>query len=705
LSLIWLLLPAFLAAPAGLAVAQVYVANNQSGTVSVISTPGNTVVKEIPVGSLPQAVAITPDGRFVYVSNRNSGTLSKIDTSSDTVVANINVGFPAEGVTVSPDGTSVFVLVGTSLIRLSVATNGVTGTFPLPTGPPGGQPVDVAVTPNGQFAYVVDRATAICSVYPIDLATGAIINTSFCTSMFNLPGTVGGSFPRAVRVRPDGQFVYVTAFQDGALQVVRVSDNVRVGGGCVLPNQCLFGGPIGVAVSSDSNFAFTANSNVGSISIFTLSPTSGLPSLPINVPVPNSPQYLDVTRDGRLLYVTHGANSVSVIDLQAIPPSVIQTITVGSFPQGIAVSPLASSGGPPTPPPPPPPALSASLVATPSNVTVGDGITVTMTVSNTGGSAASGVSASALSKSGSGDATFTSGPTPGPTTIAAGASQAYTYTYLASVAGSVTFSGNAAGGGVSSNTATSNAVTIVSAPSPPTLSVTPASLNAAGELGLADPPSQSLTIANVGSGALAWTATGSTGDGNTWLSLNPGTGSASPSAMVSVSASTCGLPVGTYSGAVTVVSAGAVGSPQSVPITLSVLAPGSLPPGPLARLCLDRPLYRPGDTLHLRASLRRGAASNSGDAYVFTQVPGTSTVLSLVLSEGLMVPVVGTAPVPLATNFSVFDFAGEFFNRPFAAGDPEGSYTVTAILALPNSDPLIPANQLAVATTSFTFAH
>ncbi|MGH2670377.1 MAG: BACON domain-containing protein, partial [bacterium] len=304
-----------------------------------------------------------------------------------------------------------------------------------------------------------------------------------------------------------------------------------------------------------------------------------------------------------------------------------------------------------------------------------------MTVSNTGGSAASGVSASALNKSGSGDANLNSGPTPGPTTIGAGTNQVYTYTYLASVAGTVTFSGSAAGGGVASNVATSNVVTISSGPSGPTLSVMPGSLNLAGELGLADPPAQSLSVGNVGSGGLAWSASGSTGDGNNWLGLNPGNGSAPPSTNVSVSANTCGLPNGTYGGTVTVASAGASGSPQSVPVTLSVLPPGSPPPTPLGRLCVDRPLYHPGETLHLRASLRQGAASNSGDAYVFAQVPGTSVFVSLVLSQGQMVPAAGPAPVPLATNFSLFNFAGEFFSRPFEVSDPEGNYTVTAVLA------------------------
>ncbi len=694
----WLLLHVVhlvaLSCPAG---AQVYVANSLSGTVSVISTPSNTVVATIPVGTLPQRVAITPNGQFVYVTNHNSGTMSKIDTASNIVVATIPVGSLPEGVAVSPDGNSVFVVVGGSLNRFSVATNAQMGTFSLPSG----IPVDAVITPDGQLAYVVDRNQNVCSLYPVNLASGAILNHST-----DCPGGVGakaGSFPRSLAVRPDGQFVYVTAFQDGALQVVRVSDNHYVGGGCVSASGCTAGGPVGVAISSDNKFAFTANLNENNVAIFALSATSGLPlAPPSHVLLPSSPSYLGVTPDSRFLYVAHGSNSVSVIDLKASPPSIVQAITVGIGPQGIAVS-------PPSPPPPPvPAALSASLGATPATVTVGQSITVTMTVGNTGGSAATSVSAqSSLSVNGGGGVAQTSGPSPGPTTVGAGSSQAFTYTYSASAAGNVTFMGSASGGGVSSNNATSNAVTIQSAPSPPTLSATPGSLSFMGELGLADPAPQLIQIANSGGGTLAWSVTPSIiGDGN-WLSANPTTGSAPPPASVSVAASTCGLPSAVYNGSVVVAATGVNGSPKSIPVTLTVTAPATTPASPQARVCADRPTYRTGDTLRLSVSLRQGTSSNQGDAYLFAPVPGapgTTTFVSLVLSGGLIVPQLGPTLVPLGRNFKVSDFAGRILERSFDGSEPPGTYVIKAILAVPDTDPTVAANQIAVAVGSFTFA-
>ena len=94
-------------APTGVAVtpdgAFVYVVNQViDNNVSVIDTatntevdvdgnPGNGITR-IPVGSLPLGVAVTPDGAFVYVANVNSGNVSVIDTATNTVTDTVTAG-------------------------------------------------------------------------------------------------------------------------------------------------------------------------------------------------------------------------------------------------------------------------------------------------------------------------------------------------------------------------------------------------------------------------------------------------------------------------------------------------------------------------------------------------------------------------------------------------------------------------------------
>src|SRR5205814_8618732 len=74
--------------PTGVAVSQTraYVANQGSNTVSVIDLSQNPplVVATIPVGSAPDAAALSANGAFLSAANSVSGTVSVIGTSTNT---------------------------------------------------------------------------------------------------------------------------------------------------------------------------------------------------------------------------------------------------------------------------------------------------------------------------------------------------------------------------------------------------------------------------------------------------------------------------------------------------------------------------------------------------------------------------------------------------------------------------------------------
>ena len=73
-----------------------------SNNVAVIDVATNNTVATIQVGSLPDAVAITPDGKHAYVANISSDNISVIDTTTNNVVATIPVGTRPVGVAVTP---------------------------------------------------------------------------------------------------------------------------------------------------------------------------------------------------------------------------------------------------------------------------------------------------------------------------------------------------------------------------------------------------------------------------------------------------------------------------------------------------------------------------------------------------------------------------------------------------------------------------
>ena len=122
----------------------------------------------------------------------------------------------------------------------------------------------------------------------------------------------------------------------------------------------------------------------------------------------------------------------------------------------------------------------------------------------------------------------------------------------------------------------------VDPPTPPALSVAPASLSFTGTAGGAAPAAKTFAVSNTGGGTLGWTASESV----PWLSVLPVSGTGAGT--VTVTPSTAGLAAGTYTADVTVASAGATGSPRTVAVTLTVEPAGpATPPGLVAAYGFD----------------------------------------------------------------------------------------------------------------------
>ena len=87
----------------------VWVANPDSGSVSVVDAATNRKVAEIPIGQEPWSLAIAPDGESVYVADRATGQLTQIDAASYTLQKTIFVGPELGTIALAPNGNSIYV--------------------------------------------------------------------------------------------------------------------------------------------------------------------------------------------------------------------------------------------------------------------------------------------------------------------------------------------------------------------------------------------------------------------------------------------------------------------------------------------------------------------------------------------------------------------------------------------------------------------
>ncbi len=91
-----------------------FVPNQRSGTVSVIDTASDTVVRTLSaqgaLGKRLQQVLPGPQGQL-YLIDAEHHRLIELDTTQDRVLRSVEIGENAEGIALSPDGTQFAICV------------------------------------------------------------------------------------------------------------------------------------------------------------------------------------------------------------------------------------------------------------------------------------------------------------------------------------------------------------------------------------------------------------------------------------------------------------------------------------------------------------------------------------------------------------------------------------------------------------------
>lgn len=119
---------------------ELWVANAQAGTVSVIDVAGKTVAETLNVAFRnANRLKFTPDGRYAFISDIVAGAVIVMDAGTRKEIKRLEVGGGAAGIQMSADGARAFVAVGSrnGVTIIDVKTLQVTGhiaTGPNPDG-------------------------------------------------------------------------------------------------------------------------------------------------------------------------------------------------------------------------------------------------------------------------------------------------------------------------------------------------------------------------------------------------------------------------------------------------------------------------------------------------------------------------------------------------------------------------------------------
>lgn len=195
----------------------VYVAGYSTNSVYAINTNTNVVSAAIPVGRHPVSLAELPNDQQIYVANQGSGTVSVISTVNDTVAQTIlpTAGAVPVWVVAKSDSTRVYVLDGNGTIYdinpVTTTLNCGTGSLPACPNATGAGSNFLLFDPVLNRLYVTNPTNSQVAILDASVDPPKLINTiNLATAA---AAACSSCAPDAVTVLGDGSRAYVAAYQ------------------------------------------------------------------------------------------------------------------------------------------------------------------------------------------------------------------------------------------------------------------------------------------------------------------------------------------------------------------------------------------------------------------------------------------------------------------------------------------------------------
>ena len=272
----------------------IYVVNDNSNTVTLVSGSSYSTVGTVNVGSTPLGIAYDSTNGYIYVSNSASNTVTVI--SGTTVEGTVTVGTYPEGVAFDPNNGYIYVAnTNSNTVTVISGTSVVNSGVSVGSGPVGvcydSSNQDIYVgDANGGEVSVISGTSVVATItgisYPeglaFDSSTGDIYVASnsgndiviISGSSNSIVGTIthlaSNSVPYGVAYNPSNNYVYVV--NDGTPQNVMV-----ISGTTIIQNVTPLSGysnPFGICYDSSSNTMWVGYDGSSQVAVISGSSTS-----------------------------------------------------------------------------------------------------------------------------------------------------------------------------------------------------------------------------------------------------------------------------------------------------------------------------------------------------------------------------------------------------------------------------------------------
>jgi len=293
-----------------------YVANQNDGTVSVIDTQSDEVVRTLDLhakadGKLQAAIADRAE-KTLFVVDATGSKLIVVDLASGEIRTRVAAGQSPEGASISPNGKQIAVCGEDDnlVTMIDVATQKVLRTI----ATQGKNPEHCEFSDNGRWLLTSNENSNDVDI--IDLEAGrsvALVPTS--------------GHPRGIAILPDNRTAYVAQETGSGVDLIDIAQHK------VTKSIATGVRPAGAIASHDGKRVFVANGGGGTVSVIDVAAGKVIADVPVGKRAWN----MALTADGRKLYVANGrSNSVSVIDTTTL--KAVKEIPVGAMPWGVSIT-------------------------------------------------------------------------------------------------------------------------------------------------------------------------------------------------------------------------------------------------------------------------------------------------------------------------------------------------------------------------------
>ncbi len=269
-------------------------------TTAAVHASAYRTIATVGVGTNPNGVGITPDGRFAYIANNGGTTVSVIDVATNTVVTTIAGFSQPYTITMNALGTKAYITNSdsTTISIVDTGSNTITGTITGFDGPSG-----MVITPDGSTAYVNNYGALggagsgnATTIRVVNLNTNTIVGSPIYVSLA----------PAALAITPDGAYVYVACYVDGNLGTGTVSI-IKTSTNTVVKTIMGFSGPFSILITPDGSKAYVANFGSNNfdpcgttVSVIDTRSNTIISTISLGL----QPSGLAITPDGNFVYVT-----------------------------------------------------------------------------------------------------------------------------------------------------------------------------------------------------------------------------------------------------------------------------------------------------------------------------------------------------------------------------------------------------------------